>query len=92
MTQMLRRGALTLVVSLPLLAGCATDGCEYLAYEDGVPTESRALTIPQGVQAPPESGTFSIPSGETATPSGRCMAEPPLILPPDVLVEPEEEA
>lgn len=92
MTQMLRRGALMMVVSFPLLAGCASDGCERLVYEENVPQERPSLVIPEGVQAPPESGDFRIPAGETAAPSGRCMAVPPLILPEEVIAPATEEA
>lgn len=92
MTQMLRRGALMMAVSLPLLAGCASDGCEQLVYEDNVPKQRAPLVIPEGVKAPPESGDFRVPAGDSAAPTGRCMARPPLILPEEVVAPPADEA
>ena len=90
MKDMLRHGAFVLVAAGPLLAGCAGDGCEYLVYEEQ-PTSAPPLVLPEGVPAPAESGQFRVPPGAAVTPSDRCVARPPMTLPPEVL-ETEEQA
>ncbi|HEX6928076.1 MAG TPA: hypothetical protein VF267_02425 [Gammaproteobacteria bacterium] len=88
MMEFLRRGAFALVVTLPLLAGCASDGCDYLVYEE-TPEAAPPLVLPEGVPAAADSGAFRVPPGNAAI-SDRCIARPPMTLPPEVLIDPEE--
>lgn len=76
-------------LALPLLGGCAGDGCKYLAYES-LPESAPPLVMPAGVPAPPESAEFRVPEGKAEAITGRCSARPPMTLPPEVLVDPED--
>lgn len=86
----LRRKALILLATLPLFAGCAGTGCDYLVYEEDVPSKTEPVVMPAGVPAPAEGGEFRIPDGPAHPITGRCPAEPPMTLDPELLIEPEE--
>lgn len=91
MTRFLRRAAVAALVILPMLAGCAGSGCEFLAYEGPLPEETPPLVMPAGVPAPAERGEFQVQEVATAPPSGKCVAEPPMTLPPEKLEAPAED-
>jgi len=89
MTSFLRRNALVLTAALPLFAGCASMECEYLTYEEE-PRKSPAIVMPADVPAPAERGKYRIPDGPARAITGRCPAEPPMTLDPELLIDPEE--
>lgn len=93
MTQTARRLTLWMLALSSLLAGCAGDGCEYMAYEE-VPETASPLVMPAEVSAPAESGEFSLPPAPrtaASAPTETCLARPPMTLPEEVLREPEDE-
>lgn len=90
MTFFLRRNGLILFATLPMFAGCVGSGCDYLVYEGEVPSKARPVVMPAGVPAPPEGGEFRIPDGPAQQITGRCPAQPPMTLDPELLKEPEE--
>lgn len=90
MTFFLRRTCLILLAVLPVMAGCAGTGCDYLVYEEEVPSRTQPIVMPAGVPAPAEGGEFRIPDGPAQPIAGRCPAEPPMTLDPELLIEPEE--
>ena len=90
MTFFLRRHALILLATLPVFAGCAGIGCDYLVYEEEVPTKTPPIVMPEGVPAPADSGEYRISDGPARPITGRCPAEPPMTLDPELLIEPEE--
>lgn len=90
MTFSLRRKALILLASLPVFTGCAGAGCDYLVYEDEVPSKTPPIVMPAGVPAPAEGGEFRIPDGPAQPITGRCPAQPPMTLDPELLIEPEQ--
>ena len=92
MTQFLRRMVfISLFAWLPLLAGCASDSCKFLVYEDELPEASPPLVIPGGIPAPVDSGRFQVPSRAGTAPAG-CAARPPMTLPENVLESSEDNA
>lgn len=91
MTGFFRRAGMASVLLLPMLAGCASSGCEFLAYET-LPQQPPPLVMPEGVPAPPQTGEFRVPDLAGAQASGKCVAEPPMTLPEEMLRVPEEGA
>lgn len=87
---LLRRTGLILLATLPVFAGCVGTGCDYLAYTEEVPSKTQPIVMPAGVPAPAESGEFRIPDGPARQITGRCPAQPPMTLDPELLIEPEE--
>lgn len=88
MTSSMRRTAL-LVYALPLVAGCAGADCEYLEFREA-PQASPPLVMPAELPAPAERGAYQVPDGPARQITGRCPAQPPMTLDPEVLIEPEE--
>ncbi|MBW3567980.1 MAG: hypothetical protein KY410_08510 [Proteobacteria bacterium] len=88
MTSLMRRTAL-LVCALPLVAGCAGTDCEYLEFREA-PQASPPLVMPAELPAPADRGTYQVPEGPARQITGRCPAQPPMTLDPEVLIEPEE--
>ena len=87
----MRRNVLFLLATLPLFAGCAGAGCDYLVYEEDIPSRTQPVVMPEGVRAPAEGGEYRIPEGPARQITGRCPAQPPMTLDPELLIEPQEE-
>ncbi len=73
------------------ISGCTTNRCDAEQPHDGL-TETQPLVIPEGVKAPAGSGQYQLPPRVAASGSygGGCLATPPMNLPADVLVDPED--
>ncbi len=91
MKHFLRREFLAVALVLPLLGGCASDMCERLAIS-GDTQVAKPLVLPEGVPAIADGGEYRVPEVPASAPVAGCLAEPPMTLPPEVLVEPEEGA
>jgi len=82
--------ALATALALSLLGGCASNICEDLVFQE-TPALSPPLVMPAGVPAVTAGGQYRVPGVETAGPVEGCRAQPPMTLPPELLVAPEEE-
>lgn len=87
-----RTGMASLLALLPFVTGCASSGCEFLTYET-LPRQPAPLVLPEGVPAPPQTGEYRVPDiADAGAASGKCIAEPPMTLPEEMLRAPEEDA
>lgn len=76
------------LAALLLASGCASNRCNETQAYLGM-RETAPLVIPEGVTAPQDSGAYRLPPRTKEAQAG-CLAEPPMTLPSEMLLDPED--